>query len=117
VAIECIGAKTLRLVAYLVEAALEDMVQVDNGFAVASVPDRTVTCRQLATAAYSGRVPPDMEPGLQETAFFDPRCEAWGFGAHVALVRIDRETGTPKLEKLVLVDDCGVILNPIIVEA
>ena len=52
--------------------------------------------------------------GLQETAFFDPRREAWGFGAHLALVRIDRETGTPTLEKLFLVDDCGVVINPMI---
>ena len=63
-----------------------------------------------------GRIPPGMEPGLQETVFFDPRREAWGFGAHVAMVRIDRETGKPTIEKLVLVDDCGVIINPMIVE-
>jgi carbon-monoxide dehydrogenase large subunit len=54
---------------------------------------------------------------LQATAFFDPKREAWGFGAHVAMVSIDRETGTPTVEKLVLVDDCGVIVNPMIVEA
>ena len=71
----------------------EDMVQTDGGFAVAGVPEKKVTWRQIAAAAYGGRVPPGMEPGLQETAFFDPRREAWGFGAHVALVRIDRETG------------------------
>ena len=57
-----------------------------------------------------------MEPGLQETVFFDPRREAWGFGAHVAMVSIDRETGKPTIEKLVLVDDCGVVINPMIVE-
>jgi carbon-monoxide dehydrogenase large subunit len=58
-----------------------------------------------------------MEPGLQETVFFDPKREAWGFGTHVAVVKIDRETGAATVEKLVLVDDCGVILNPMIVEA
>jgi carbon-monoxide dehydrogenase large subunit len=58
---------------------------------------------------------PGLEPGLQETVFFAPEREAWGFGAHVALVRIDRDTGQPRLDKLVLVDDCGVILNPMIV--
>ena len=56
-----------------------------------------------------------LDPGLQETVFFDPGREAWGFGAHVGLVRIDRDTGQPTLEKLVLVDDCGVVLNPMIV--
>src|SRR5215475_4760945 len=87
-----------------------------GGFAVAGVPDKKVTWRQIAAAAYGGKVPPGMEPGLQETVFFDPRREAWGFGAHVAMVRIDRETGKPTIEKLVLVDDCGVIINPMIVE-
>src|SRR4029077_19036066 len=71
---------------------------------------------QIAAAAYGGRVPPGMEPGLQETVFFDPRREAWGFGAHVAMVHIDRETGKPTIDKLVLVDDCGVVVNPMIVE-
>ena len=86
-----------------------------GGFAVAGVPDKKITWRQIAASAY-GRPVPGLEPGLQETVFFDPGREAWGFGAHVALVRIDRDTGQPRLEKLVLVDDCGVIINPMIVE-
>jgi aerobic carbon-monoxide dehydrogenase large subunit len=108
--------KARRIAAHLVEAAPEDVVQAEGGFAVAGVPEKKVTWRQIAAAAYGGRVPPGMEPGLQETVFFDPRREAWGFGAHVALVRIDRETGKPTVETLVLVDDCGVIINPMIVE-
>ena len=116
VAIDRVVAKAQDIAAHLVEAASDDMVQTDGGFAVAGVPERNVTWRQIAAAAYGGRIPADMEPGLQATAFFDPRREAWGFGAHVALVRIERETGTPTLEKIVLVDDCGVIINPMIVE-
>jgi carbon-monoxide dehydrogenase large subunit len=116
IAMERVIQKARRIAAHLVEAAAEDMVQADGGFAVAGVPEKKVTWRQIAAAAYSGRLPQGMEPGLQETAFFDPRREAWGFGAHVALVRIDRETGKPTIEKLVLVDDCGVIINPMIVE-
>lgn len=115
-AIQRLIEKARRIAAHLMEAAPEDVVQADGGFAVAGVPDKKVTWRQIAAAAYGGRVPPGSEPGLQETAFFDPHREAWGFGAHVALVRIDRETGRPALEKLVLVDDCGVIINPMIVE-
>src|SRR5262249_24595240 len=106
--------KARRIAAHLVEAAPEDMVQSDGGFVVAGVPEKKGTWRQIATAAYGRRVPPRVEPGLQETAFFDPRREAWGFGAHVALVRIDRETGRPSIESLVLVDDCGVVINPMI---
>ncbi len=115
IAIDRVIEKARRFAAHLLEAAPEDIVQADGGFAVAGVPDKKVTWRQIAAAAY-GRPVPGIEPGLQETVFFDPRREAWGFGAHVALVRIDRETGKPTLEKLVLVDDCGVIINPMIVE-
>src|SRR2546430_733269 len=106
--------KARQIAAHLLEAAAADIVLADGGFAVAGVPDRKITWRQIAATAY-GRPVPDLEPGLQETVFFDPGREAWGFGAHVALVRIDRDTGQPTLEKLVLVDDCGVILNPMIV--
>jgi carbon-monoxide dehydrogenase large subunit len=115
VAIDRVVEKARRIAGNLVEAAPEDIVQADGGFAVAGVPEKKITWRQIAAAAY-GRPVPGIEPGLQETVFFDPRREAWGFGAHVALVQIDRETGTPTLEKLVLVDDCGVIINPMIVE-
>jgi carbon-monoxide dehydrogenase large subunit len=116
VASERLIEKAKKIAAHLVEAAPEDMVQSDGGFAVAGVPDRKVTWRQVAAAAYGGRVPKGMEVGLQETAFFDPRREAWGFGTHVAVVSIDRETGRLKIERLVLVDDCGVVVNPMIVE-
>ncbi|MGH7795385.1 MAG: xanthine dehydrogenase family protein molybdopterin-binding subunit [Candidatus Binatia bacterium] len=116
IAAERVIEKSKRIAAHLVEAAPEDMMQTDGGFAVKGVPDRKMSWRQIATAAYSGRVPKGMEIGLQETAFFDPKREAWGFGTHVALVSIDRYTGKLTIEKLVLVDDCGVVINPMIVE-
>jgi aerobic carbon-monoxide dehydrogenase large subunit len=116
IAIDRVVDKARRIAAHLMEAAVEDIVLADGGFAVAGVPDKKVSWRQVAAAAYGGKIPPGMEPGLQETAFFDPKREGWGFGAHLALVRIDRETGTPTMEKLILVDDCGVVINPMIVE-
>jgi carbon-monoxide dehydrogenase large subunit len=108
--------KGKRIAAHLVEAAPEDMIQADGGFAVKGVPDKKITWRQIAAAAYSGRLPKGMELGLQETCFFDPKREAWGFGTHIALVSIDRDTGKLTIEKLVLVDDCGVVINPMIVD-
>ncbi len=114
IATDRVTEKARRIAAYLMEAAPEDIVLADGGFAVAGVPDRRVSWRQIAGAAYGGRLPREMEPGLHETAFFDPRREAWGFGAHVALVKIDRETGALTVEKLILVDDCGVVINPMI---
>jgi len=116
IAAERVIEKARRIAAHLLEAAPEDIVQAEGGFAVAGVPDRKVAWRQVAAAAH-GKLPRGVEPGLQETAFFDPKREAWGFGTHVGFVRIDRETGTPTIEKLVLVDDCGVVLNPMIVDA
>jgi carbon-monoxide dehydrogenase large subunit len=108
--------KGQRIAAHLVEAAPEDMIQTDGGFAVKGVPDKKISWRQVAAAAYGGRVPKGMEIGLQETAFFDPKREAWGFGTHIAMLSIDRDTGRLTIEKLVLVDDCGVVINPMIVE-
>jgi carbon-monoxide dehydrogenase large subunit len=108
--------KGKRIAAHLVEAAPEDIVQADGGFAVSGVPDKKITWRQIATAAYGGRVPKGMEIGLQETAFFDPKREAWGFGTHIAIISIDRDTGKFTIEKLIMVDDCGVVINPMIVE-
>jgi carbon-monoxide dehydrogenase large subunit len=113
-ALQRIIDKAQRIAAHLLEAAPEDMVQADDGFAVVGVPDKRVTWRQIAARAH-GRPVPGLEPGLQETVFFDPGREAWSFGAHVTLVRIDRDTGEPTIEKLILVDDCGVVLNPMIV--
>ena len=116
-AAERLVRKAQAIAAHLLEAAPDDVVQTDGGFAVAGVPDRNVDWRRVAAAAYGKGTPEGMDPGLQETAFFDPNREAWGFGAHVALVRIDADTGALTLEKLVLVDDIGVVLNPMIVEA
>jgi carbon-monoxide dehydrogenase large subunit len=115
-AIERVVTKARGIAGLLLEVSPDDVVQAENGFAVAGVPDKKISWRQIAAAAYTGRVPQGEEPGLQATAFFDPKREAWGFGAHVALVRIDRDTGTPTLETLVLVDDIGVIVNPMVVE-
>src|SRR5262245_48637574 len=77
--------KARQIAAHLLEAAAADIVPADGGFTVAGVPDRKITWRQIAATAY-GRPVPGLEPGLQETVFFDPGREAWGFGAHVAVV-------------------------------
>jgi carbon-monoxide dehydrogenase large subunit len=115
IAIDRVVDKARRFAAHLLEASPEDIVQTDGGFAVVGTPEKKVAWRQVAAAAY-GRPIKGIEPGLQETVFFDPGREAWGFGSHVVLIQIDRGTGEPKIAKLVLVDDCGVIINPMIVE-
>jgi carbon-monoxide dehydrogenase large subunit len=60
--------------------------------------------------------PKGLEPGLEASAFFDPPNFVYPFGAHLAVVRVDAETGEVKLERYVAVDDCGKVINPMIVE-
>ena len=57
-----------------------------------------------------------MEPGLSEEAFFEPDNNTYPFGCHIAMIEIDKETGEPKLLKMVALDDCGNVINPLIVE-
>jgi aerobic carbon-monoxide dehydrogenase large subunit len=108
--------KARRIAAHLLEASPEDIQHTDGHFAIAGAPDRRLTWVDLASAAYSTlNLPQGDEPGLEATAFFAPEGEVFGFGAHIAVVRIDRETGRASLEKLVCVDDCGRVLNPLLV--
>ena len=61
-------------------------------------------------------LPPGLEPGLSDEAFFEPANNTYPFGCHISMLEIDRETGEPKLLKLVAVDDAGNLINPLIVE-
>jgi carbon-monoxide dehydrogenase large subunit len=77
-----------------------------------------VTWKEVATAAYAGgaALPPGETPGLEATTYFDPQGEVWSFGAVVAAVSIERDTGRLIIEKLVWVDDAGTIINPLLAE-
>jgi carbon-monoxide dehydrogenase large subunit len=114
---ERVIAKARRIAAHLLEAAPDDVELHFGAFSVAGAPDRRVTWSELATAAYSTLdLPDDEEPGLEATAFFSPESESFGFGAHIAVVEIDQDTGRVQLRRLVCVDDCGRVLNPLLVE-
>jgi carbon-monoxide dehydrogenase large subunit len=109
--------KARRIAAHLLETSVEDVDLRDGAFSVAGAADKHVSWADLATAAYASLdLPEDDEPGLEATAFFTPESECYGFGAHVAFVEIDRDTGQVQLRRLVLVDDCGSVLNPLLVE-
>ncbi len=106
-------AKARRIAGHLLEASPDDVELHDGAFGVAGAPDRRVSWADLATAAYATLdLPEDEEPGLEATAFFSPETEAYGFGAH----EIDSDTGRVELRRLVCVDDCGTVLNPLLVE-
>jgi carbon-monoxide dehydrogenase large subunit len=113
-----VADKGRRIAARLLEAAPTDLARVTGGFHVVGVPQRRVTWKDVAAAAYAGgaALPPGDTPGLEATAYFDPQGEVWSFGAVVAGVSIDRETGRPRIETLVWVDDAGTVINPLLAE-
>jgi carbon-monoxide dehydrogenase large subunit len=117
-ATERVVDKAKRIAAKLLEAAPEDLLVVENGLGVVGAAEKKVTWAQLAEAAYTqlAKLPEGEEPGLEATAYFENKAEAWPFGTHIAVVRIDRETGQLHIQKFVAVDDCGTIVNPMIVE-
>jgi carbon-monoxide dehydrogenase large subunit len=106
------------LAAQLLEVALEDVVPTAEGrLGVAGAPEASVGWAELAAAAADpSRLPEGVAPGLgSETRFF-LREHTYPFGAHVAVVEVDTETGEVRLVRHVAVDDCGRILNPMLVE-
>ena len=108
--------KGKKLAAHLLEAAEEDVVFERGSFHVKGSPDKAKAFGEVAFASYGMGLPEGMEQGLEAVAYFDPPNLVWPFGAHIAVVEIDAETGSAKLEKYVAVDDCGNIINPIIVD-
>jgi carbon-monoxide dehydrogenase large subunit len=104
------------IAAHLLEASADDVDFADGWFAVAGT-DRRVAFPAVAQAAYTAHnLPPDAEPGLQETAVYDPPNFAFSNGAHVCELEIDPETGHVTLVGFWAVDDVGTVINPMIVE-
>jgi carbon-monoxide dehydrogenase large subunit len=116
-AAEKIIAKGQRIAAHLLEASAGDVEFADGKFSVAGT-DRSVTIGEVAFAAYVPHNYPldELEPGLDETAFYDPLNFTFPSGTHIAEVEIDPETGRIELLDWVAVDDFGTVMNPLIVE-
>jgi carbon-monoxide dehydrogenase large subunit len=108
--------KARRLAAHLFEAAEEDVVFEDGGFHVKGSPDRVRSMAEIAFAAYGAGLPEGMEQGLEAVTYFDPPNFVWPFGCHICVVEVDAETGAVDLQRYVAVDDCGNVINPMIVE-
>lgn len=110
--------KSLAIAAHQLEAAVDDLELADGRAWVRGAQERAVSLRQIARAAYGGRkrLPHGLDPGLEATRFYDPFFGTAGNGSHLALVEVDRETGAVRVLRLVVVEDCGRIINPRIVE-
>ncbi|MDQ3533338.1 MAG: molybdopterin-dependent oxidoreductase [Actinomycetota bacterium] len=109
--------KAQKIAAHELEVAEEDIEWVDGKFQVKGAPDKSKTIPQIALSAWTAHsLPEGMEPGLDETYVFDPPNFTFPAGAHLCAIEIDTETGLSEIVKYVGVDDCGTIINPMIVE-
>jgi carbon-monoxide dehydrogenase large subunit len=108
--------KGKKIAAHLLEASVDDIVFEDGAFTVAGT-DRSKAFGEVALAAYVPHdYPEDLEPGLDETAFYDPKNFTFPAGAHAVEVEIDPETGQVELVRVACADDVGRVINPMIVD-
>jgi carbon-monoxide dehydrogenase large subunit len=107
--------KAAHLAAHLLECSVDDLEWVDHRFQVKGAPERSKTMADLAFAAYTNH-PSGMEAGLEAVCYYDPPNLTFPFGAYIAVVDIDRGTGEVKVRRFVAIDDCGTVINPMIVE-
>ena len=107
--------KAMKLAAHLLEVS-EDDVEFEAGrFSVKGAPDKVTTIQDVALAAYTN-FPDGTEPGLEGVTYYDPPNLTFPFGTYAVVVEVDEDTGVWKVDKVVAVDDCGVRINPMIVE-
>jgi carbon-monoxide dehydrogenase large subunit len=110
--------KMLAIAGHLLEADPADVVLIDGRCAIRGMPDRSVTVRDVARTAYAGvrRLPAGLEPGLEATRFYDPYYGTASNATHVAVVEVDRATCAVKTLRYLVVEDCGRMVNPLIVD-
>jgi carbon-monoxide dehydrogenase large subunit len=110
-----IREKAKLIAAHLLEADTADMEWDADHFFVRGAPSRSVSIQDIAFAAYTN-IPDGMEAGLEGVNYYDPPNMTYPFGTYVVAVEVDRMTGKWEVKKVVAVDDCGVRINPMIVE-
>jgi carbon-monoxide dehydrogenase large subunit len=108
--------KAFKIAAHMLEAAVEDIVFDQGRYHVKGSAQPALSFEEIAERAYNGPLPEDIAPGLEATDFFRPPDNTYPFGAHVAVVEIERETGHVTVRDFFSVDDCGPRINPMLAE-
>jgi aerobic carbon-monoxide dehydrogenase large subunit len=115
-----VRGKALAIAAERMEAAVEDLVLEDGRVAVRGAPGRSLALGEVAAIASAPRpgyaLPGAMDPGLEATGYVSVTQSTYSSGAHAAVVEVDVETGAVRLLRYAAVDDCGVMINPMVVE-
>jgi len=114
-AAEKVAAKAVRIAGHLLEASSEDIVLAE-GTATVTGTDVAVTWEEVVTAAMQGNIPEGLTPGLDEEIHLRSGGLNYPFGMHLAVVEIDPESGSPRLDAMWAVDDAGNIINPMLAE-
>lgn len=115
-ALEDIVSKASKYAAHMTGVSA-DSITFDNGVFSSSETEKTLTFQDLALeAALAQNLPPGAEPGISATRFFEPANFAFPFGAHIATVEIDRDTGQVKILRYIAVDDIGNVINPMLAD-
>ncbi len=107
--------KAMKLAAHLLEVSEDDIEYAAGKFSVKGAPDNVKTIQDVAFAAYTN-FPDGMESGLEGVYYYDPPNLTFPFGTYMVSVEVDIDTGVWKVRRMIAVDDCGVRINPMIVD-
>ncbi|WP_273216340.1 xanthine dehydrogenase family protein molybdopterin-binding subunit [Runella zeae] len=108
--------KGAKIAAHKLECSVDDIEFIDGKFTVKGT-DKSLGFGDIALTAYVPHVyPANLEPGLDFSSFYDPTNFTYPFGCHIAVVEVDKETGTTKVKRFIAVDDVGNVINPMIVD-
>lgn len=115
VAARKIRAKARKIAAHLLEVSEDDLEWDVNKWQVKGSPEQAKTIQEIAFAAYTNH-PPELEAGLEATDYYNPPNLTFPFGSYICVVDIDKGTGQVSIRRFVAIDDCGNIINPLVVE-
>jgi CO/xanthine dehydrogenase Mo-binding subunit len=115
---EIVRGKILELASKILEAPEEELELEDGYVRVADLPRMSISLGELAVLAnpLRGAVEPGTEPGLEATAYFGPKYGAIAFGVHAMILEVDPETMMVEIKRYVVVEDCGTVINPLILD-